>query len=429
MPVEVLLPVDVNDGRFRYAGGVKAGRWLFATGHMATDFKGGIAADVLRVETPHYGPSRHEREAEFIFRRLNETLDAGGLTFKEVVRVDQYYSSWKAVNPYQRARLRAFEGNVSPSTSILQNGFTLPDAGMNIQLIALAEGSGEDRRSITPAGLEAPSFSGYSALRAAGGYIFVAGQMARGDGVEGGDIAPDAMMPRNHYWSGIRIIRETEYLIEHRLEAALKAGGSSLANIVKAQVYLADIEDTADFFQAWAGNIGDHPMAVTVVPTANPGFGLKDARMEINLIALPDEGPLEKHVIDTGGFTPFPTQAEAIRAGDLLLLSGLMAVDERGLVPAARIDPRQPYFGSSIEAQMAAILDHARRICEAAGSSLENVVRIQQFHTDIAEFYPANQVWRNYLPDCYLPISAVEVGGPLPVPGASVLLDLWVHAP
>ena len=53
MPVEVLLPVDVNDGRFRYAGGVKAGRWLFATGHMATDFKGGIAADVLRVETPH----------------------------------------------------------------------------------------------------------------------------------------------------------------------------------------------------------------------------------------------------------------------------------------------------------------------------------------------------------------------------------------
>ena len=64
-----------------------------------------------------------------------------------------------------------------------------------------------------------------------------------------------------------------------------------------------------------------------------------------------------------------------------------------------------------------------------AGTSLEHVVRIQQFHTDLREFYPTYQVWERYLPGRPLPFSAVQVPAPLPVPGCTVLLDLWVYAP
>lgn len=128
-------------------------------------------------------------------------------------------------------------------------------------------------------------------------------------------------------------------------------------------------------------------------------------------------------------FTGYDHQSVAIRAGDLLCISGLMAIDRHGLIPEAELDPRQPYFGSSIQAQMDYILQNAQTICQAAGTSLEQVVRIQQFHTDLREFYPAYQVWQHYLPGRPLPFSAVQVPEPMPVPGCTVLLDLWVYAP
>jgi enamine deaminase RidA (YjgF/YER057c/UK114 family) len=98
-------------------------------------------------------------------------------------------------------------------------------------------------------------------------------------------------------------------------------------------------------------------------------------------------------------------------------------------VHSARVDPNQPYFSSSIEQQMSFMLDVAERSCEAAGTSLRNVVRIQQFHTNLNEFYPACKVWQQRLPGQWLPVSAVQVPAPLLVPGCTVQLDIWVYAP
>ena len=127
--------------------------------------------------------------------------------------------------------------------------------------------------------------------------------------------------------------------------------------------------------------------------------------------------------------TAFAGHVQAIRAGDLLFLSGLMAVDAGGaLAAAARMDPRQPYFGSPVQLQMEHMLGQAQRICRKAGTSLANVVRVQQFHTDLADFNGAWQVWDRHLPGQYLPFSAIETPA-LAVPGAVVMLDLWVYVP
>jgi enamine deaminase RidA (YjgF/YER057c/UK114 family) len=106
-----------------------------------------------------------------------------------------------------------------------------------------------------------------------------------------------------------------------------------------------------------------------------------------------------------------------------------MAVDPSGaLALAARIDPRQPHFGSAVHLQMGYMLAHAQRICKKAGTSLANVVRAQQFHTDLADFNGAWHVWQQHLPGQYLPFSAIEVPA-LAVPGSVVMLDLWVYVP
>ena len=67
---EPLLPVELGAGKVKFAQGVKAGRWVFATGVMAQDFKNGIAADVLSERAPHAGLPKREKEA---LRIANDT--------------------------------------------------------------------------------------------------------------------------------------------------------------------------------------------------------------------------------------------------------------------------------------------------------------------------------------------------------------------
>ena len=124
-----------------------------------------------------------------------------------------------------------------------------------------------------------------------------------------------------------------------------------------------------------------------------------------------------------------PPLSFATRTGDLLFISGLMAIDRNGLVPAVAVDPRQRHFSSPAEAQAECIVGNIAKLCEAAGTSLANVVRVLQFHTDIAEFYPVYKVWERRLGGRPLPFSAVEVPAPLPVPGATVMIEVWAYAP
>jgi enamine deaminase RidA (YjgF/YER057c/UK114 family) len=118
-----------------------------------------------------------------------------------------------------------------------------------------------------------------------------------------------------------------------------------------------------------------------------------------------------------------------VKAGDLLFMPALMAADGNGLLSSAAIDPRQPYFSSSPQAQAEAIIDNIARLCEAAGSSLSNVVRVLLFFTDIGDFHAVYKVWEQRIGGRPLPFSAVEVPGPLPVPGATVMMEAWAYAP
>ena len=161
---------------------------------------------------------------------------------------------------------------------------------------------------------------------------------------------------------------------------------------------------------------------------ATPGLAIAEGRVEINAIALRSRGKTRAQQVDAGVMPAWGGYSQAVRAGDLLFISGLLAIDRGGLVASARVDPAQPLFGSSVQAQMDHMLTNAQKLCAAAGTSLANVVRIQQFHTDLHDFYPAYQVWQQHLPGQHLPYSAVEVPF-LPVPGCTVQLDLWVYVP
>ena len=424
--VKPLLPVTIEQGGIRYAPGMKAGRWVFATGHKGNaDFASGMSADVMREALPSWDSSKHRRESDQIFANLGRVLLAGGSRFGNIVRVDQYYTDYRAVPPYHGARRAALGDHIPPSTSILMPRLLL--AGQDIEMQMIAVEDGVKVQHIRPKAHAIHASSGYSLALTAGDFVFVAGRLADALVLTDG-LAPEVRLPAGHLWKGVPVKLEAEYTIKQKLEPALKAAGSSLANIVKCQVYLRDPADFAPFNEVWREFFPKKPPATSVMPMATPGLAIEEGRIEINAIALRSGGKTRARTVDAKVMPAWAGYSQAGRAGDLLFISGLLAIDRNGLIDAARVDPAQPLFGSSVQAQMDHMLGNAQKLCEAAGTSLANVVRIQQFHTDLKDFYPAYQVWEQHLPGQYLPYSAVEVPF-LPVPGCTVQLDLWVYVP
>src|ERR1044072_3766680 len=135
--VEPLLPVELGPGKIKFAQGIKAGRWVFATGVMAQDFKSGIASDVLAERAPHAGLPKREKEALRIFENIDAVMRAAGSDRTNRAPTDQYYTTVKAVPPYQQSRREFLRGRIPPSTSIAQQKLLLPGADINIQALGV----------------------------------------------------------------------------------------------------------------------------------------------------------------------------------------------------------------------------------------------------------------------------------------------------
>jgi enamine deaminase RidA (YjgF/YER057c/UK114 family) len=431
MAVTPLLPVELGRGKIRFARGMKAGRWVFASGCMAQDFTSGIDPAVLSLSTPHSGLPKREKEAALIFDHMARVLDEAGTDLHNIVRTDQYYTGVDVVPSYQGVRRQRLGQDIPPSTSIAMKGFVLPDADMNVQAIAVIPEDGFQPEHLRHRTIQSRPTSGYSPALTVDDFVFLPGStsMSMADEPAINNVAAAARMSPGMQWGGEPIKLETEFIINERLAPSLELAGSTLKDAVKAQVYLTDPKDYSAFNEVWVRHFGESGPALTVIPCIDRGLAVIDGKIEINLLALKSGGTTKKEQI-RGGVTPgFRCQPQAVRAGDLLFLSGLMAIDENGLVEEAKTDPGQPYFGSTANAEARCIIDHASALCEAAGTSISNTVRIQQFHTDISDFYPVYQAWETALDGQPIPFSAVEVPGPLPVPSATLLMDIWVYCP
>jgi enamine deaminase RidA (YjgF/YER057c/UK114 family) len=428
---EALCPVELGRGRVRFAQGIRAGRWVFVTGCMAQNFSDGIAPDVLRERAPHSGAPKREKEAALIFDHIDRVLRAGGTELANLVRTDQYYTTVKAVPPYQTVRRRVLGRLIPPSTSITESRFVLPGADMNVQAIAAVPGTGFVVEHLFDEKLRTRESSGYSPALTVGDFVFLPGilAMARDGEPARNGVAAAALMPEGAQWGGQPIKLETEFVITQRIAPSLALAGASLKDVAKAQVYLTDPDDYSAFNEVWVGHFGDSGPALSVIPCAARGLAIADGRIEINVIAVRPGGTTIRQNIDAGVATSLRGQPQAVRAGDLLFLSGLMADDGNGLVDRAATDPRQPWFSDGAEAQAEHIIDKAEALCAAAGTALSNVVRLQMFFTDIAAFHPVYRAWERRTNGAPLPFAAVEVPGPLPAPDATVLMDIWVHAP
>ena len=416
--VQPILPVKLGPDGVNYAQGVRAGRWLFVSGLMAQDFKTGVPESVLAPAMPLYDSAPAEREAAMIFDSLDNVLAAAGTTRDNIVRVDQFFTGVAPIAAYQGTRRRRLGAAAPASTSMVMQALPLAGASMSVDALAVIPA-----KDFAPRAVEKPSVisvSGPSPSVAVGDFVFISGQLATADpdaALRDG-LPEEATVPPTAFWGGQPIRVETEYVLRKRVLPALERAGSSFKNVVKAQVYLTHFEDLHVFRQVWTECFGAAMPATTLIVAPKRSMGLAAARVEINIVALRDAGATRKEIIRcevTPVFAGFPA---AVKAGDQLFLSGLMANDAGGVAPVV----------TSAQAQAAFILAKAETICAAAGTSLAHVVRVQQFHTDLAELPAAHGAWRQRLGEQALPFSAIGVPDPLPIPGCSMLMDFWLYA-
>jgi enamine deaminase RidA (YjgF/YER057c/UK114 family) len=429
--VEPLLPVELGAGKIRFAQGVKAGRWVFATGVMAQDFQSGMAADVLSECAPHAGLPKREKEALRIFENLDAVLRAAGTDRNNLVRTDQYYTTVKAVPAYQQVRREFLRGRIPPSTSIAMQGLLLPGADMTIQAMAAIPQSGFEVNHLKHPDLAGRPTSGYSPALTVGDFIFIPGitSFAVGDEPRRNGVAAAALMTEGAQWAGQPIKLETEFIITKRIVQSLALAGVKLEDVVHAQIYLTDREDYSAFNETWTRHFGAAGPSYSIIPCIEHGLAPYDGKIEINVLATRPGSAAKRRAIEAGVVTAFRHQPQASKAGDLLFIPALMAIDRDGLAPAAAVDPRQPHFSSSAEMQAEIIAGNIARICEAAGTSISNVVRLLIFLTDMRDFHAVYKAFERRTGGRPLPFSAIEVPGPLPVPGATMQIEAWVYAP
>jgi enamine deaminase RidA (YjgF/YER057c/UK114 family) len=421
MPDLEVKSVNLLGTPVSYAYAVKAGPWIFLTGHEAFDFAAGIPEAVAGpTGFPLFGRPRSRREGDFILQRMRRILQEFGADLSNGVRLDQVYPNPAAVAAYHLARHAEFGDYIPPSTSVVMERCFAADTTISTSLIAVAAEAGYEIRKVYPPGVASAPTSGFVPAVVCDDFVFVAGQMAHNPG-QGLD--PRAHVPEHSAWAGSEIRKQTEFLISEKLKPALEAAGSSLEQSVKAQVYLARVEDFPDFIDVWNRHYQNIPCAVTVVPTKS--FATVGGIIEINLVALTNTARRQKQVV-TADIPGMAAYGPCLRVGEFLLPSGLMAVGRDGHVVGKSMSPGFDGLSHAGYVQAAAVYDYAEALCRAAGTAMANTLRAQYFVSDVGAFPGIAMAWSQRFGAQPHPFCCIQTPPVMPAPGAALIADFWI---
>ena len=150
-------------------------------------------------------------------------LQEFGSDLGHAVRLDQFYPTPAAVDPYHLARRAAFGDYIPPSTSVVMESCFGAESGISTSLIAVVPSAEYEIRKVYPQGCH---FVGEFGL-CPGGRLWRLRLHRRADGqrAEHG-LDQRAHVPDHSLWAGTEIRKQTEFIIQERLKSALEAAGS-----------------------------------------------------------------------------------------------------------------------------------------------------------------------------------------------------------
>jgi reactive intermediate/imine deaminase len=251
-----------------------------------------------------------------------------------------------------------------------------------------------------------------------GPWVFAAGQIAS-DYKTGVPLEARRKPEFPYYSSDIKL--QTRYVLNN-LKKTFAAAGSSFENVVKAQVFLTDLNNFNGFDEIWREFFKIPPPRTTVGTT---GLLVPDTLVEIDLIGYTKRGATHS-VVKSDAPQPLANYSEAFVVNDLIFAAGQLASDFKSGVPAeAKKRPNFPFYGSDIKQQTRYILENLKKTFNKAGGSLDSAFKAQVFLRDLNDFCDFDEVWKEYFKQ---PPARTTIGTTgLLVEGALVEVDLIGH--
>ena len=326
----------IDGNGFFQSRAAAGGSWVFAAS-PAVDNHGSVP-DAALVDPPyHLSASATVRaQSHYILRQYTDALAELDSSFANISQVEQYITSKAHADGYlEVSRGPGFLERRRPGSCLLQTGTFLPTWNVIQALpIAYTNASGFEKE-ITTSGLmyvqpkadRGPSYEEegpFSEIVMAGPYVFCT--LWASDYKSG--VIPDVKVEEWVWW-GDEMRSEANWAVS-ALDKKLEAGGTTSDQVIHCTAFLNDLGDLYEFDQIWEQKFPDNPPARTVLPVRGQGSPRREGalthadgamKMEIQVRAIRPGHGVERVVVETGSGT-LGHQVEAIRAGDLLWISG-----------------------------------------------------------------------------------------------------------
>ncbi|MPZ23951.1 MAG: hypothetical protein GEU28_10505 [Dehalococcoidia bacterium] len=213
------------------------------------------------------------------------------------------------------------------------------------------------------------------------------------------------------------------------LKRVLADAGTSLERMLKAEVYLASVEDFYEFKLVWKEYFPTDPPVRTTAGVGEDHI-IPGVLLNLHGIALAGDSIWKREVIHVDD-VPDPMEAEwipqAIKAGPFVFPANVPATDFKTGVPVGKL-PVYPYYGSDSEMQAHYIVQNLEKVLAAAGSDLKQAVKCQFHETTLKNFHDVDGVWGQYMHPIPPPRSSMAMRELL-VPGAVFVPNVFFLAP
>jgi enamine deaminase RidA (YjgF/YER057c/UK114 family) len=278
------------------------------------------------------------------------------------------------------------------------------------------------RQAVWPGGIPKP-IAPYSPAIKAGGWLFVAGQLA--SDFETG-LAPECRLENPYLGDPLRL--QSDFVLKNLAELHRAAGMDMRTDVARIYQWFCSPYPTSEELEqgiTWPrisitpyldtrNEYIDEPRpASTGMGIREDGLLVRNTIVEVDMISIERQPGVEKQGFPAPDGVPSPLAgySPAIRYGDWVFLAGEIPVDwmgdylsdvhlgePSGLAREARVNPYF-WYGSPIEAQTEYTLQKLERIAEAAGSSLERCVKATVYIGHPNDFHGMERVWKRWFPE------------------------------
>jgi enamine deaminase RidA (YjgF/YER057c/UK114 family) len=324
---------------------VRAGHLLFISGRAGVDPETGMPLSGYRElkqrPVPSLGllaPDSWEEafvaQASRLYDDLETVLSEQGAKKSDILFYSIYVRDMRNFPLLVRTRAARFEGGVAPpSTASQVPGLIHPEAVVYFDPVAVIPDSmnGVAKEVLNSRHVVQGPLSNYELAARAGGYTFYAGVVGAhpetGVIVYGANELADPGWPRPAGALAARLLLEPisaqTYTICKLMRAMLEEQGGGLDRVMRANIYLRSMAELPEAERIAGHFFGSGAPAGTVIGVES--LARRDFFIEIEAITC-DRGAVQRTPADDR-VTSWGRHANAVRGGDLVLVSGLFGYD------------------------------------------------------------------------------------------------------